>query len=387
MMNKYSFVFTLSFALILVSSCEIKSDKEGKKLTAENSILINFDTLYLENPEYQISGTGNFTLINDSIYYADILQSKVTVYNLKGERFKTPISQGKGPAQVEGIDYVWGNMNFRCIYNNGVIYIFNNNWEFFSRFYLNFSGEDISVADIASNNDFIDHPAVYLPEYMELQPFMVTDSTSLICVTKEHMNQNKFYHKEYYAESFPLAMISMVDGSIIRFLGRKTELLLKYDLLPNFDHTYFTIGRDELYVSHDIDPFIYVYDMHGELITQFEGSGINMTSEYIERTGIEADDFYYTDRVRHGYYAYLYYEQSNGLLFRVYKTGTTEKDAEYKHDVPSRLQIFKDKKIVSDISVPNRFRLIGSSGDYIYADGIIDEKNEQIGVYRIRIGR
>ena len=50
------------------------------------------------------------------------------------------------------------------------------------------------------------------------------------------------------------------------------------------------------------------------------------------------------------------------------------------------MQIYHQKRLIGDVEVPNFFNVIGKIGDYYYADGSLDNPdNEEIVVYKFKL--
>lgn len=95
------------------------------------------------------------------------------------------------------------------------------------------------------------------------------------------------------------------------------------------------------------------------------------------------------DRVNNGYYTDISVFAEQDLIFRFYTVGVKKRleDSEIKteYDSPRRMQIYKNRVLIGDLKVPNRFKIVGKIGDYFIADGIVDDIKEKIAFYKFKI--
>jgi hypothetical protein len=103
----------------------------------------------------------------------------------------------------------------------------------------------------------------------------------------------------------------------------------------------------------------------------------------------EAMDRWTEDRASNGYYTDIKAFSEQELVFRIYTAGTSESDFQNKSVTdeyfPKRMQIYHQKKLVGDVPVPDRFKIIGYSDGYFIADGLVDEFNNKMGFYRFKL--
>jgi hypothetical protein len=384
---KYKYIFMKIYKIlsIIIAISSFGCQKRSSEISGRGEFLIKLDSIMFNSNEL-LSGVGRFTIIRDTLYFFD--QRKNTIQAIDHNTKKviySKLGSGPGPNEIQGIDYLWGNSNYNFIYYNSFLHCYNLNWTLKSKRRINFHG-DQSYSDIVSDPNYKLSPQIYLPEYMELNPFSISDSISIIHVTAAHEQLNKYYHKEYYSKIKPFATVNVFSGEVMGVFGEKSSKLSEYNLLPNFDHSYFTVKSDTLIVSHEVDSKLYYYSIKGKKLKEIEISDNHKVGEnFKERIGIESDDFYFADRAVSTYYTHIYHDNSMDVSFRVVKTGSN-KDAKSKLDNPTFLQIVKEGKLIQEVKVPGRFRMIGKIGDVLYADGIIMENNTdtRIGIYTLK---
>jgi hypothetical protein len=132
------------------------------------------------------------------------------------------------------------------------------------------------------------------------------------------------------------------------------------------------------YVSYEADSLIYKYDNKFNPVYSFGYSGKNMNMQY-ERISTYKDcrQYYRKERMNKGYYDWIEYIDETGLLFRSYKKGV--------HDANDGLQIYSDKILLADLTVPKNFKIAGYIAPYYYSQAIADEEKEIMHVYRFRL--
>ena len=78
-----------------------------------------------------------------------------------------------------------------------------------------------------------------------------------------------------------------------------------------------------------------------------------------------------------GYYSHIFADEEHNLLFRSFIND--------KKTYDGGVQVYRNKVLIGEIKTNGKFNVIGRIGDYYYADGIMNEENETLTIYRFKI--
>ncbi|WP_238531710.1 hypothetical protein [Nitritalea halalkaliphila] len=243
-------------------------------------------------------------------------------------------------------------------------------------------------------SDLIQNPVANSPMMYELQHynahFPVSADYIYAKVDCEHPTFNAFITPEFYKEAFLVAKISRKDGKIEELLHHFPESYQQYRFVPFHIFFDFHIGSSgKQWMTFEVDPTIYVFDASSNLVSSFGEPGVNMRNKYPETRTLEVafeTDLYLESRFKVGFYKDVFVDEEADIVFRTYRTGSTEQATGEELKNPLRLQIYQGEQLISDTTVPERFRLIGKVSERKYiADGYFDEMGEQQGFYVLSI--
>ncbi|MDR0559600.1 MAG: hypothetical protein LBG92_05480 [Prevotellaceae bacterium] len=132
------------------------------------------------------------------------------------------------------------------------------------------------------------------------------------------------------------------------------------------------------YVSYEADSLIYKYDRQYNPVCSFGLAGKDMNIAYEKITNYPDCRKYFRQEHRNkGYYHWIEYVDETGLLFRSYQKGS--------HTSDDGLQIYSDKTLLADLSVPKGFKIGGYVAPYYYSQAIADIEKELLIVYRFKL--
>lgn len=212
------------------------------------------------------------------------------------------------------------------------------------------------------------------------------DNSILLPIAFDSFHSHRYAYDSYYANAHIMGLFDASTFQIIKVVGQKSPRFLDYQYIPNHDFSYFDYASDTLFVSHEPDSLIFVYNKDFEPLYTFGNAGIDMNMDYKESQNIdEADSHYDYSRAREGYYAYIKYFPEQNILIRTYKTGSKSSAARYIFENPTRVQVYRNNTLIADFAARPRSRIMGYKTPYFYADGIVDEQNERLGVYRFKL--
>jgi len=191
---------------------------------------------------------------------------------------------------------------------------------------------------------------------------------------------NGYFKSEFfYKYSRILSIVNRHTGKIERIFGRRPPVYLEKSNIPNFNHFSFSVLADCVLVSFRADEKIYALDKKKDkALYSFGVAGRDMNTKYRQtKTFEEAEANWREDEELYGYYNDLNYDGKTGLLFRTYCKGN--------HSETDGLQIYKDKKLLTDVDVPKGFRIVGFVEDQLYASVFDENEDESIRLYQLKI--
>jgi hypothetical protein len=382
-----------SIACLFTISCSSKEDISEKnnhfsnleisQFATSNRLKTNLelDTIIISHPE----GVGKaFTkIVDDELIFFDILRAEVRKVTNSFELGEYLLTRGDGPNQVPRITTFTANETQRVFLSGWTFHCFDENWNYKSKGVMALNSPDI--VEIA-NNPKPDMIGLYELNYYENEPMFVRDKI-FIKITSSIPKLNYVMHKEFYEEGRIAAEVNLNTFKVDKILGRKTPVYTNYNLIPHHDTHYWDINsNEEIYLSFEPDSLIYVCDENLVPQRAFGVAGINMQQNYYEVTTVEDyDAYWFLAQTTKGYYKHLKVIEEDNLVFRTYNQGTNELTFGYG-DNPKRMQLYKDFELIADVPVPTFFKVIGKMGDYYYADGSAENReNEDIVLYRFKL--
>jgi hypothetical protein len=145
-------------------------------------------------------------------------------------------------------------------------------------------------------------------------------------------------------------------------------------IIPNFKNNHLTSDCNNLYVSYEADPNIYVYDKDFKLLG-YIGEPVNGIATVFPKTTTveEAEDNYNYHKSKCGYYHKINF--INGYLFRNY----------VKPNKVKGIQIYKDGNKVYEKDFDKEFNIIGYIEPYYYAHIETDIEDELFKIVKFKI--
>lgn len=381
---KYFTVHILFSIFLLTASCSERTNSDTGDFNSNEENVLGYslgllDTIYLDADS--TSQIGYFFKSDLGIHYADRIQSKIFTYDWTGKPIGTYLGVGDGPSNQNGLHGIVYQDNRFYILSDVFMSRFNTDYILDNRSQLKWGGKE-SYEEMLSfpREDMFGLYEISWISRMVNLPFIALEGGKgyILPVMMTHPKLNGYWTSEYYKKVFNLGLFDE-NFQLTKLGGRRSELYLDHQYLPNFDYTYFVKKGDSLIVSFPIDPSLYIYDLGLQYLGKFGEEGIGMKKDYIPtQTLEEAESQWEMDFRQFGYYDQLYYDEKSQLLFRSYVPKGTNGGF-------SRLQIYQGESLIADLEVPLRFKVIGSKDGLFYADGIIDEENEKLAFYTFTI--
>jgi len=371
--------------LILIISVACNPVAKNEADVRENGIEFSIDTVFVE-PE-RSSQIGSFYLKGDAVFYVDQAYGVIEEFTVEGESVGIRKRELDGPEELQGIsELIPGKAGF-VIRHGWSLFQYDSNWEFVNKSVLQF-------VYTVSYDEMMDNPK---GEYIGMYELMnynaktveLPDGHLVTKVDVEHPMFNAFISRSYYKEGRILGKINPISGEVMEVFGTRPESYEQYGFVPfhaRMDYHYATNGL--IYVTHEIDPTIYVYDQNWELKDSFGTGGVGMKMEYKETQTLDVafeSSYFSHSRKNEAYYKDIYVDEEVELVFRTYRQGSDTADLLDETFNPLRLQIYHQKVLIEDVSVPGRFRILGKIGKKYIADGLFDEQNEKQGFYLLNL--
>jgi hypothetical protein len=385
-MQKYLWSFLL---VLFILSCKNESTDclkyydvadyssiNSKKLGAIDLLPVTIDQ------SIESSFEGEFWICSDTLCFTDAFFNYVFWFDENGKLLKQQVGRGKGPNEVINSMYSLPLQNDYLLLNpgNSDLYTFDHHgnkkknvrldWQVDretgmkmlkspepeSRFCYEFDTGVSGAVEVWDDNYIAIALCGYLPSF-----------------------NGYFNSEQYYKYSRVLSIVNRKTGKIERILGRRPPLYLEKSNIPNFNHFTFSVLNDCVLLAFYADDKIFALDKQKDkALYSFGVPGRDMNTKYRQTKNYEdAEANWREDYEIYGYYNDLNYDAKSGFLFRTYcKGNNAESDG---------LQVYKDKKLMTDVDVPIGFRIIGFVKDKLYAS-VFDENGEALlKLYQVKI--
>lgn len=371
----------LVFILFVFLACTEKPSHQEKLLTRSLRTEPTVDRLFIDSVSIDLkaySGIGRFALLNGGLVFMDQVDQTIAFLddnlNVKGIH----LGRGSGPHEIndnahytvdlEGSNYlVIDNFGYHQFQNDSI-----------KTYFKLFDWDNFTPTEELMNNPDGEQKGIYTIDW---SPNMQTNFTAhlndhlFVPIITEHPRMNAFQHERFYEETYVLGKFRIADGKLVQIGGKWSEAYQNFSFIPNLAGIDVAAYNDHLLVSFHIDSLMYVYDQNLQLMERFGVGGQGFDVNYRTTRGIEeAIDNWRTDVADQSFYASVYAHQDH--VFRVYHPQGT--------DGPTRMQIYEDKVLTHNVQVPKRFRVIGKLGEYVYADGAVNEESQELWVYRFK---
>lgn len=378
----FKFLLFVFWTVYIFIGCSPKDHIKYFQCKATNKLIEKKHTVQIDSillGKIPSSYVGEFHLIDDSIFFIDELFCKVFIFNTEGKLLETNLGSGGGPfkfaanrivgfSKLKNGNYLFLGPSFDC-------HIHNKNWERIKTFRLRY-------LDKLDNQDANPDPArtdTYDIDYEKHLNIREVGDYLFIPIESTFDNFNPITTKSYYTKSRIFFKVNKETGDIEAIEGRRSPYYLKFNFIGQFSWFCFDTSEDDrIFVGFEPDSLIYEYDAGMKNIRTYGFAGKNMDTDYLESRDFEhVGRNLKKQRAEKGYYNSLKYIDETKMLFRGYQKG--------KHSAVDGLQIYRDGAFVADIDVPKGLKIIGYKKPWYYSSGIINELNEEIKIYKLKI--
>lgn len=324
---------------------------------------------------------GDFFIQKDTIYFGDQQLASIFMYDTAGRFLSSRLKRGKGPGEIFGLHTMTPlPEGYAIIDQQWNVYLFDRQWNKENQYRINWQTQK-SYKALLDNPD-PNERVIYEVEYTKnnLRPF--GDKNLIFPIVTEHERYNSYggeNARHFYENSYTIAIMDIENGNIIKMLCNRSPVYSHYRYLPNFKYVFFDTFKDTLFYSFEADTLIYRMDINDTIPNvSFGLAAQGLNTKYTETRDLkEADENFASNRKTFGYYNYLTYISEKQILFKGFSTGTPLQ----KHGI----QIYRNTRLIAEITVPDNFKVFGYSAPYYYATGKPDYNNDRMKIYRFKL--
>ena len=371
--------------LISLLSCKEKYHSEYENIPYQGGKNIwihylSFDTIRIDASATSMD--GQWSIGNDTFYFADAYSVGVNTFNLNGDFGHKHIEKGRGPneaispfvaityssdKELVGIDMSWNLYCFDTLYRRK-----NRPYRWLSE----------TKYDQNDWNELMKKPN---PETNQMYEFntrtkklKITGDKVLVPILTEHVHYNgynlKDHAKDFWAESYLFQLFDIKQGKALQKIGHYPPIYSQKNI-PIFSNYNFDLYKDKLYSTFMADSLIYVRDIEGKLLYSF-GSSADLDVKNLPETKTfeEHEESRDEQLTRYGYYTDLLV--TNNYTLRGYKREGKNKFG---------FQIYKKHDLIGDIQINTPFQFIGQNKDYYYLLLPVDIDDEYFEILKFTI--
>ncbi|WP_421873703.1 hypothetical protein [Marinoscillum sp.] len=376
-----------SLWLAVLVSCSPKETTDSNTTTSfVGSHRIVIDTVLCEAELFSME--GYFRVIGNNIAYIQSDLASVLCFEADGTWIKQTLGPGEGPDESNGLLWYHGHLP------DGQHLVFGSGYDFrlfdseFSTVTDKFRFNWHSRLGIYETSDLED-PGMYDFHYRD-EPFIdsqwlpVINNKAVVPVTiNDYVNPVANLTKKpdaFFGHANTIGLVDLETGELETVFRKHPKGFLENKWLYFYNYPYRATDAKFIYVSDRLGPEIEVYDPDNLQLVETFGQPGKYANPDLDRYD-SYEDFLSAlgsgYQIGFSYYTHIHVDSINSIFFRSYHIKDTG---------PWGLQAYNaERELIIDSKVPFRFNVIGKIGDYYYADGIRDEENEILGIYRFKI--
>lgn len=379
----------------LFFSCSISDKDQQQDFKIENSkenILIK--NISIDSISLKISNTsyvGFLHFQDNQIYFFDEILATLFLFDKSGKSQDTYLGKGESPKEVKNLQNYLKINQKNYIFYGWDIYVYNQDWVRQQSMRIDWQVEQ-SLKELESNPK-PSYKGIYEIKYFNNRFLKLNNDYLLTNIESSHPLFNGYFQNtaySYFKSAFLFAKINLHSGKVERLVGKYPPIYVENPNIPIFANWYADTDMENLFVSFEADSLIYVFDKQLRLQRAFGRKGLDMNQNYRKTENYdEYQQFFRSERNTKGYYSNIKYFKENDILLRVYSQGTSTANGKLDQDVAifQRMQIYKGTTLIGDVAVPPRFRVLAYENGYYYADGVVDELNERLYLYKFKISK
>ncbi|MFQ3212970.1 MAG: hypothetical protein ACI9XJ_001824 [Marivirga sp.] len=376
----------LFFLLITIFGCSSQKEK-STTIKSSSKQAIQIDTLLIDQimlEDVNTSYVTEFYIGNDGINVIDKRFGWIFHFDFGGNLISQSLGQGAGPKEIN-TSYIDGfvqlpNRKMLFMGSSFDIHYHDKDYERIQTKQLSWLGSQnpnkVRKGPGFDPNEFL----LYTLDYQNMVLRTDNNGYFYIPINGELAHFNGYTSHEYYQEGRILAKVAIDEMKVVDLLGTRSKKYLNYKYLGHHARFSYDIDNQNMfYVSHEIDPLIYLYNSSFELKSKFGVEGKDMDTSYTEITELDPKkirNLFFNERPKLGWYHHIEYFDNLDILFRSYKKGIEEQ--------LDGLQIYKNKILVGDVSVPKGLKVIGYKEPYFYAEANSEEVTDLF-IYKFKV--
>lgn len=376
---KRSNLFNLLLILtVFINACQNHKEQELDfgDISMEYQ-LAEMDTVYVQLPSF--SENGFFRIENEWVYYFDPIFSTANKISQNGEVLKTYLGLGDSPSEIRQ-DFVWhGRLGSKHIFMGRAsdIHVFTDEFE---------REEDFMYVVPRTKERYDGKKEVEVGTYDMDIVFNVLTSKNLAIDIYQNIyvpvrilpRVNPSYNLAtdgYYNDAASIGRININSGKLETVFGNFPSEYLDHRW-EHYDDRFITLKSDSIFVGYKGSFKIQVYSPFPEndLIYEFGQKEATINSEIKNFISFEETPY---DSFKNGFYSHLYYDSINNLMFRSFIID--------RESNKGGVQIYRNKDLVAQFNTVHKFNVIGYHNGFYYADGILNEEEDQLGFYKFKL--
>lgn len=345
-----------------VSKTNVRSSLSIEKIVLDSVSTSSYGESYITN--------------NDQIAFMDERFCTLSEFDTSGRLLKTSLGSGPGPTELQ-----IGRVAGQTYLNDGRLFLLGYNLDFHV-LSSDLRDKDIFVLDRKENVEIDKSSMIYTNQYSDMVCRSYQNSV-YFNMYSEHPDFNYLDNMDDYLAKCRHIWKVDIDAKEDKglFLPGYPENYLEepYKNVPFLGTCFDMDNQGNFYVKYDKDSLIYEYTNEFEPVRAYGYAGENMNNDYLAIHNYkESRKNYRSERNEKGYYYWIEYVDETGLLFVSYRKDLEDSDG---------LQIYKDGRLVADVTVPKKFRVMGYVAPYYYSYIIplLDEEDDSLIMYRFQL--
>lgn len=376
-------------ALIVLSGCTGGNQDTAHFATPQNTPKnIAIERIHLDSiviSDISSSYIGFVRVFGDSLYFMDQRFSWLFAMDRDGKNIKRHLGLGQGPEEI-----ATGSVLDLCMLPSGDFFFVGPSWDIYTyspNWHIKRAKRNIDWRVTDSREEMTANPQAHMPGLYSIAyegnvRFHHFNGHVLMPIRSQHHTFNGFTSDDYYSNGRIIAALNPETGVVEELIGRRSPMYKNYKYIGQFAYINFDASSAELYINHEPDSTIYVYDTEMKPLRAFGHAGRDMDTQYTQIASLEqAGQFAFADRQTKGYYTSIKYVETTSTLLRTYQKGN--------HATTDGLQIYRNDVLIADLDVPKGFRVEGYIAPYYYSYKAQDENNphtkNEITIYKFKI--
>lgn len=323
------------------------------------------------------SSYGESYITNDGrIAFMDKNYCILSEFDTSGHLLKTSLGYGSGPTELQ-----IGRVAGQTYMKDGRLALLGHNLDFHV-VSPDLKDKDFFVLNRIPNVDLYQSSLTYTNQYSDMV-CRNYENNVYFNVYSEHPDFNYLDHMDDYLAKcchiWEIDINAKEDKGLHAPGYPESYYDEPYKNVPFLGTCFDIDNQGNFYVKYDKDSLVYEYTHDFEPLKTYGYAGMDMNTNYMAiHSYKESRKNYRSERNNRGYYYWVEYVDETGLLFVSYRKDSEESDG---------LQVYKNGQLISDVTVPKKFRVMGYIAPYYYSYIIplLDEEDDSLVMYRFKL--